>query len=165
MSSEVRDTQNDSHDPQHRVDINYATFWNEFSHYAVYKEGVGEHIEAPVDYSQMDNKNDHTMFEDENMYVEGQVSGVEDLVKIESHPYFKSRQENTLNFFGNEESSHLNLYAHIPQDYNLDIEVTGNIKGLNPGESKFHGSEARLVTTGRESTIEARRLRTDDCFL
>ena len=50
--------------------MSYATFWNEFSHYALYgHQGTG--IEAPVDYSLMNNRSDQTMFEDENMYVEG----------------------------------------------------------------------------------------------
>lgn len=31
------------------------------------------------------------------------------------------------------------MYAHIPQDFNLDIETNGNILGVNQGDSKFLG--------------------------
>ena len=57
------------------------------------------------------------------------------------------------------------VYAHIPQDFNLDIETNGNIKGLNLGDSKFMGSEARLVTTGDDTSISARRFRAEDCHI
>lgn len=55
------------------------------------------------------------------------------------------------------------MYAHIPQDFNIDIEVNGEITGLNLGDTKFLGSKARIVTSGVDSSIKARRLRTDDC--
>jgi len=57
------------------------------------------------------------------------------------------------------------VYAHIPQDFNLDIETNGNIKGLNLGDSKFMGSEARLVTTGEDTSISARRFRAEDAHI
>jgi len=44
----------------------------------------------------------------------------------------------------------------------LDIETNGDIKGLNLGDSKFMGSEARLVTTGENTSISARRFRAED---
>jgi len=45
----------------------------------------------------------------------------------------------------------------------LDIETNGSISGVNPGDSKFLGSQARFVTTGEESGVFAKRVRTDSC--
>lgn len=53
------------------------------------------------------------------------------------------------------------FFCHIPQDFNLDIETAGSITGHNEGDSKLLASTVNLQTTGEDSTIEARRVRSD----
>ena len=53
------------------------------------------------------------------------------------------------------------FFCHIPQDFNLDIETAGSITGHNEGDSKLLASTVSLQTTGEDSTIEARRVRSD----
>ena len=55
------------------------------------------------------------------------------------------------------------MYAHIPQDFNLDIKVKGNIKGMNLKDTKLISSTCKLETIGQTSSIWARRLRNDEC--
>lgn len=55
------------------------------------------------------------------------------------------------------------FYAFIPQDFNLDIETTGNIFGTNTGDSKLVATIVRLVSTS--GTVTARRIKADDCFI
>lgn len=38
--------------------------------------------------------------------------------------------------------------AHIPEDFNLDIETQGNITGFNPNDSKLVSVEVILRTPG-----------------
>jgi hypothetical protein len=45
-------------------------------------------------------------------------------------------------------NENLEFYGRIPQDFNIDIEVSGEINGINPGDSKFLGHTARFVTSG-----------------
>ena len=45
----------------------------------------------------------------------------------------------------------------------MDIETNGSIVGVNPGDSKFLGSQARFVTRGESSEVRARRVRSDSC--
>ena len=61
------------------------------------------------------------------------------------------------------QDSELNMFAHIPQDFNLDLEVNGHIQGVNLGDSKFLGTKARFVTSGEDGQVRARRVRADDC--
>ena len=56
-----------------------------------------------------------------------------------------------------------NFYAHIPQDFNVDIETTGNIVGMNPGDSKLLALTARM--TSLNGSVTARRVKADDCVL
>ena len=36
-------------------DVNYSTFWNDFSHYSVYGQCLGEKMKSPMDYSAVDS--------------------------------------------------------------------------------------------------------------
>ncbi len=55
------------------------------------------------------------------------------------------------------------MFAHIPQEFNVDIETNGNILGVNLEDSKFQGLLSRLITSGTDSYVKARRIRTDQC--
>ena len=55
------------------------------------------------------------------------------------------------------------LYAHIPQDFNLSVRVTGNIEGTNMKDTKLISKKVYLHTTGDHAHISARRLRNDEC--
>lgn len=55
------------------------------------------------------------------------------------------------------------LSALIPQDFNLDIHTSGNITGINHGDSKLLSLEASLHST--DGTVTCRRLRAEKCFL
>lgn len=55
------------------------------------------------------------------------------------------------------------FYAFIPQDFNIDVQTTGNIFGTNAGDSKLVAMIVRLVSTS--GTITARRIKADDCFI
>lgn len=55
----------------------------------------------------------------------------------------------------------MNFYAHIPEDFNLDLETNGNIVGACQGPTKYVGSIARFVGTGPQSTIDIRKVRSD----
>ena len=57
------------------------------------------------------------------------------------------------------------FYAHIPQDFNLDLETHGSIRGVNLGDSKYLGTATRFVTHGEDSSIAARWVRTDSYFI
>ena len=55
----------------------------------------------------------------------------------------------------------MNFYAHIPEDFNLDVATFGNIIGACQGPTKYVGSIARLIGTGPQSTIDIRKVRSD----
>lgn len=57
------------------------------------------------------------------------------------------------------------IYAHIPQHFNLKVRVNGNIKGVNPKDTKLISTECTLQTFGDDATLTARRLRNDICNL
>ena len=100
------------------------------------------------------------MFESEEDYITGALDQFGGLVQHRSQPFFEKRTENILSI-----GSAGGLFCHVPQDYNFDVEVNGSVLGVNPGDSKLLGNQARLVTTGKDSTVRVRRLRTDECFV
>jgi hypothetical protein len=53
--------------------------------------------------------------------------------------------------------------ALIPEDFNLDVETTGDIFGVNHGDSKLVAMTAILKTMF--GSIQVRRLRADTCLL
>lgn len=53
--------------------------------------------------------------------------------------------------------------AHIPQDFNLNINTNGDISGVNPGDSKLLTLESTLKTVDGDITL--RRMKTNDCLL
>jgi len=55
----------------------------------------------------------------------------------------------------------MNFYAHIPEDFNLDLETYGNIVGACQGPTKYVGSIARFIGSGTQSTIDIRKVRSD----
>ena len=141
--------------------MSYSTFWNDFSHYTAYGRSNGGPVqETPLDYWDMSQF--QGMFQDSALYVEKEAIEGLDLVYSEDTFNGKNKME-CLNL--NQAPSNLDVYAHIPQDFNLDVHTTGSISGFNQGDSKFLGMQARLVTSGASETISARRLRCDDCFI
>ena len=59
----------------------------------------------------------------------------------------------------------LEVYAQVPQDFNVDVKVNGNIQGSNPKDTKLIGKICHLETTGQLSSIKTRRLRNDECTI
>jgi len=55
------------------------------------------------------------------------------------------------------------FYAHIPQDFNIDINTTGHINGLSPGDSKLLAMAAHM--TSKRGGVNIRRLKADLCNL
>jgi len=60
-----------------------------------------------------------------------------------------------------EESGTFN--ALIPEDFNVDVETTGYIFGINHGDSKLVAMVAKLVS--HNGLIQLRRLRAEECVL
>jgi hypothetical protein len=55
------------------------------------------------------------------------------------------------------------VYAYIPQDFNLDIETTGHINGICPGDTKLIALEINLKSMFE--SIMCRKARADICTL
>ena len=53
--------------------------------------------------------------------------------------------------------------AHIPQDFNLDVQTNGNIRGVNPGDSKLLALNIRLHS--ELGAVIVRKMRCDDVNL
>lgn len=51
----------------------------------------------------------------------------------------------------------------VPEDFNLDVETTGNIKGVNPGDTKLVAMRVHLASSS--GTVTARRIKADHCSL
>lgn len=55
------------------------------------------------------------------------------------------------------------FFAHIPQDFNLDIHTSGNILGVNPGDSKLLAMECDLRAL--RGSINVKRVKAENCHL
>ena len=53
--------------------------------------------------------------------------------------------------------------GYIPQDFNLDIETTGKITGINPGHTKLVSLEINLLS--KFNSIMCRKARGDNITL
>ena len=67
----------------------------------------------------------------------------------------------TIENFAPHESGTLN--ALIPEDFNIDVITTGDIYGVNHGDSKLVAMVAKLVS--HQGSIQVRRLRAEECKL
>ena len=78
------------------------------------------------------------MFSDPNMFIDLENKNF-DIKQSELNNLRKmTEKQMTEELILNE--GNVDLYAHIPQDFNLDIEITGDIRGNNHDYSKFLGS-------------------------
>mmetsp|Transcript_11449 Transcript_11449/g.19363 ORF Transcript_11449/g.19363 Transcript_11449/m.19363 type:complete len:259 (-) Transcript_11449:445-1221(-) len=150
------------------LDFCYSTFWNDFSHYSVYQHGDsttparGE-VETEIDYSDVETQ--QKLFEERSKFIDYVSEGAEQQGAVTYSEGQFSNQRVVESFLVADSPSKVRreMFAHVPQDFNLDIEVNGSIRGVNLGDSKFLGSQAKLITRGEDSTIKARRVRTDVC--
>ena len=103
-----------------------------------------------------------------------EMGNARDMFQFGEEPYLQERKIETLTVDGSPENvanlltedisqRSLDVYAHIPEDFNLDIETTGDITGMSLNYTKFLGDLARLVSTGQHSSIRASKIRTDVC--
>ena len=53
--------------------------------------------------------------------------------------------------------------AHVPQDFNFEVCTGGNIRGVNPGDSKLMAMGVKVHSTG--GGVTARRIKVNDCHL
>ena len=57
----------------------------------------------------------------------------------------------------------INVQAWIPEDFNLDIHVSGDITGVNMKDTKLISKGISLVTD--EGSVNVRKARNDECFI
>ena len=57
------------------------------------------------------------------------------------------------------------MQAWVPEDFNLEVEVNGDIAGVNMKDTKLISKKVTLKTRGEDSTITTRRLRNDECTM
>jgi hypothetical protein len=55
------------------------------------------------------------------------------------------------------------VQAWIPEDFNLDIHILGDITGVNMKDTKLISKGVRLVT--EQGNVNVRKLRNDDCII
>jgi hypothetical protein len=55
------------------------------------------------------------------------------------------------------------VQAWIPEDFNLDIHILGDITGVNMKDTKLISKAVRLIT--EQGNINVRKLRNDDCII
>jgi hypothetical protein len=55
------------------------------------------------------------------------------------------------------------VQAWIPEDFNLDIHILGDINGVNMKDTKLISKRVRLVT--EQGNVNVRKLRNDDCII
>ena len=118
-------------------DVNYSTFWNDFSHYSIYAPGASTSAAPPIDYSAVNQ--DQSMFQELEQYIDFENENIG--VQFSRNEFAGDRWEENFEVQELEQQvGQFAMYAHIPQDFNLDIETNGSITGVNPGDSKFLGS-------------------------
>lgn len=97
------------HQESEHLDFTYCTYWNGFSHYALYTDQATGGLTSPLNYRDMSNQSTHKMFESESDYVTGCLDQFREKIGHTQQPYFEKRTENTLKV-GSEGS----LYCHVP---------------------------------------------------
>lgn len=127
------------------IDVAYSTFWNDFSHYSFYGQPTSEFpaVEsAPLEYNKIvGNATDDMLFADQEKFVNAKNNK---LFKYEEEPNGKNKRE-VFSLWEDTPGLDRGLFcAHIPQDFNLDIQTNGNIHGVNPGDSKLLALDIRL---------------------
>ncbi|CDW72428.1 UNKNOWN [Stylonychia lemnae] len=152
-----------------QLNFHYSTFWNDFSHFSLYKTSsdLVDSDDTPINYSDLSKNNEENFaFADRNKYVNVDHSdfnlrvdnqGDDSELICENFEIFKQQDKDKANYF--------DLYAHIPQDFNLDVHVNGDITGVNMKDTKLIAKKVHLETTGSNTQIQTRRLRNDECKL
>jgi hypothetical protein len=64
-----------------------------------------------------------------------------------------------------EKSQVQDVWAWVPEDFNLDVHIEGNINGVNMKDTKLISKNVSFITEGRDSSVSARRLRNDMCTI
>ena len=57
------------------------------------------------------------------------------------------------------------VWAWVPEDFNLHVQVNGNITGINMKDTKLISKNVTLIADGQHSSVSARRLRNDKCCI
>ena len=137
------------------IDVSYSTFWNDFSHYSFYTEDTThEKVISPIAYDSQSQED--MLFADKDKFIEA-IN--EDLITFKEDQLGQNKRE------GFEFNSQCDgqFFAHIPQDFNVDVRTTGHIFGINQGDSKLLSLTAHLESI--RGGVTARRLKADKCSL
>ena len=100
----------------------------------------------------MGGKEDNFIFEQKDKYVDiinDQIATSSDNSKVE-----------TIHL-----QSESDVYAWIPEDFNLEVTVEGSITGLSMKDTKLISKQCELITHGVDSPIMLRKLRNDTCVI
>ena len=149
-----------------KVNVNYTTFWNNFSCYGL-QEGTPE-------VGQIDSENNQIFrfFKDKTEYQKDELLFAhKDMFKEKLSPLIifneeKNRvglQDKYTESITHQSSNEGNFYAVLPEHFNIDVETTGSISGINPADTKLVADSARLIS--HEGLVTTRRLRTNVCQL
>eukprot|EP00347_Sterkiella_histriomuscorum_P019042 403343188 len=153
-----------------QVNFNYSTFWNDFSHYSIYKTQQNptqqiEQQETPLNYSDLSKTNeDNFIFADKSKYVNVEnpnFSLMENYLFEDSEKI--SEALDIEEEVPHQEGVHYDVFAHIPQEFKLSVRVNGDINGVNMRDTKLLSRRIYLQTTGTNSSITTRRLRNEEC--
>ena len=124
----------------------YSTNWNDFTYYQF------------TDADTKPQYHDRDISSASNMM----FSDLHDFVQQEGPVTYSESSEDDRICENLEPQENGLLSALIPQDFNLDIEASGDITGQNYGDSKLLAMKATLKSQG---LINVRRLRADQCTL
>ncbi|TNV79073.1 hypothetical protein FGO68_gene16007 [Halteria grandinella] len=152
------------------INFNFATFWNDFSHYSIYDEAEPQKEEkeyrAAHIFSKQGLKEENLLFEEKEMYQDhpndsfSQIATTKTQSSSDISPFTE-----TLTI---QPTSHCNLQiqAWLPEDFNLHIHLTkGDITGMNMKDTKLLSKRVHLTTMGQNARVSARRLRNDECTI
>ncbi|TNV78736.1 hypothetical protein FGO68_gene2311 [Halteria grandinella] len=153
------------------INLNYATFWNDFSHYSIYDETEPQNEEkeyrAAKIFSKQGVKEENLLFEEKEMYQDHPNDSVSQVTtkKNESTSDISPFTE-SLTLHPSPHTSPLQIQAWLPEDFNLHIHLTrGDITGMNMKDTKLLSKRVHLTTMGQNARVSARRLRNDECTI
>lgn len=158
------------------INVSYQTFWNDFSHYSFYgrtqdmKRYRIPTTQTAQNYDTIDQEShasENTLFSDIDQY-EVTPPQWEDAFGFTQNTRGANGKIESFLFdpmwLGpDSEPVEADFFAHIPQDFNLDIHTSGNILGVNPGDSKLLAMECDLRAL--RGSINVRRIKAENCNL
>ena len=147
-----------------RIDVSYSTFWNDFSHYSFYGEPTEQYPavrSTPLAYNNIVGKaTEDLLFADKEKFVDGPNSNT--FFNYDEQPYGENKREVFTYQRPDSFPSHTGHFcAHIPQDFNIDVQTSGEIIGVCPGDSKLLSLTVRLES--ELGGVTARKMRCDEC--